>query len=71
MTPAELDILQYMADGLTDKEMAEIMHVSIHTVYSRVHQIYEKFCLFDPGKGRGGAYRAKAVADGFRLGLLK
>lgn len=45
MTTREREILGLIADGLSNKEIAERIHLSAHTVKSHVHNILEKLAL--------------------------
>lgn len=45
MTKREQQVIKLIADGLTNKEIAEELHVSIYTVKSHVHNILEKLAL--------------------------
>ena len=71
LSVSELVVLQLLSYGKMDKEIAEEVHISIHTVYSRTASIYSKMGLSDEGKHRGGANRARAVGDALRLGLIR
>lgn len=57
----EREVLKLMANGLTDREIAEQLIVSPHTVHRHVANIRHKL-------GRGS--RTAAVAEAARLGLL-
>jgi len=71
LSVTELVVLQLLSYGKMDKEIAEEIHISIHTVYSRTASIYSKMGLDESGKNRGGANRARAVADALRMGLIR
>ncbi|HSZ35472.1 MAG TPA: AAA family ATPase [Acidimicrobiales bacterium] len=45
LTPAELDTALQAASGSTDKEIAEVMHLSVRTVENRLHRVYQKLGL--------------------------
>ncbi|MFO7526701.1 MAG: response regulator transcription factor, partial [Ignavibacteriaceae bacterium] len=45
MTKRERQVIQLIADGSTNKEIAEKLHLSTHTVKSHVHNILEKLSL--------------------------
>lgn len=61
ITPRQLVCLQHTADGLTEKEIARAMSLSINTVKSyRRHMLARLGCKT----------AAHAVAVGFRVGLL-
>lgn len=42
LTPAEKDILNYIKNGMSDKEVAQIREVSIHTVHNQVRSMMIK-----------------------------
>ena len=58
LTPRERQIIQGMADNLTNKEIAARLGLSVHTTASYVRGIYEKLHV----NTRGGAV-AKAMRD--------
>ena len=41
-TPRELDIIEYMSQGLNNAEIAKKLFISIHTVKSHLESMYEK-----------------------------
>ncbi len=45
LTPAELDTALQAATGSTDKQIAEVMHLSVRTVENRLHRAYQKLGL--------------------------
>ena len=45
LTTREYEIAVHLADGLTNKEIAEILHIAVQTVKSHVHHILEKLKL--------------------------
>jgi len=45
MTKREREIIEQIADGLTNKEIGYILHLSPYTVKSHVHNILEKMAL--------------------------
>jgi DNA-binding CsgD family transcriptional regulator len=45
LTPAELDTALHAATGSSDKQIAEIMHLSVRTVENRLHRAYQKLGL--------------------------
>jgi DNA-binding CsgD family transcriptional regulator len=45
LTPAELDTALHAATGNTDKQIAELMHLSVRTVENRLHRAYQKLGL--------------------------
>jgi DNA-binding NarL/FixJ family response regulator len=61
LSPRELDVLRLVARGLSDKEIADQLHLSPHTVHRHVANVLGKLDL---------PSRAAAVAHATRLGLL-
>jgi len=61
LSPRELEVLRLVAEGLSDREVAEKLVVSPHTVHRHVANI--RFKLGQPS-------RAAAVAQAARLGLI-
>jgi DNA-binding NarL/FixJ family response regulator len=57
----EVDVLRLVADGLSDREIAERLVVSPHTVHRHVANIRAKL---------GQPSRAAAAAHAARLGLI-
>jgi len=45
MTKRECEIVEFIANGLTNKEIAQKLNLSIYTVKSHVHNILEKMAL--------------------------
>ena len=45
MTKRERQVIELIADGNTNKEIAQKLHLSTHTVKSHVHNILEKLSL--------------------------
>ena len=43
LTERELNVLSYLVKGLTNDEIAKILHISVHTVKAHLEAIYEKF----------------------------
>jgi DNA-binding CsgD family transcriptional regulator len=50
LTPAELDTALQAANGSTDKQIAELMHLSVRTVENRLHRAYQKLGLSHRGE---------------------
>jgi DNA-binding NarL/FixJ family response regulator len=61
LTPRELQILTLLAEGLVNKQIAERLGISEHTVKTHLAAIYERLEVSN---------RAEAVATGLRRGLL-
>lgn len=62
MTPRELEVLAYMADGQSNKDIADEMNISIYTVKRHVSGIIEKLAVSD---------RTQAALKALRIGLVK
>lgn len=62
LTEAEIQLLQLMADGASNKLIAEQMYWSEVTVKRRIREIFAKL---------GASHRAQAVAEAFRRGKLR
>lgn len=45
MTKREREIIDLIADGLSNKEIAQRLNIATHTVKSDVHNIMEKLAL--------------------------
>jgi DNA-binding NarL/FixJ family response regulator len=61
LTPRELEVLQLLGQGLSNRALAARLHISEHTAKFHVNAILGKL---------GAQSRAEAVAQGVRLGLL-
>lgn len=61
LTPRELEVLQLMAQGLANKEIAARLGIRERTVKFHISSIYSKL---------GAANRAEAVRIGLRRGLI-
>jgi LuxR family maltose regulon positive regulatory protein len=61
LTPREVEVLRLVAEGLSDKEIAERLHLSGHTVHRHISNVRRKLGL---------ASRAAAVAWAAQRGLL-
>jgi DNA-binding NarL/FixJ family response regulator len=61
LTPREKEVLQMLASGLANKEIASRLAISEHTVKFHVASILGKF---------GAGSRTEAVAIGIRSGLV-
>jgi LuxR family maltose regulon positive regulatory protein len=61
LSERELEVLQLIAEGLTNQEVATRLYLSLHTVKVHAHNIYGKL---------GVKNRTQAVAKGKALGIL-
>ncbi len=61
LTPREIEILQMLTRGLSNKAIAQQLHISDHTVKFHVSSIFQKLNI---------STRTEAVAVGVRLGLI-
>lgn len=62
LTPRERDVLALVADGLGNREVAEALAISEHTVKFHLASIFGKL---------GASSRTEAVQRGLRLGLIE
>ena len=62
LTPRETEVLQLLADGLTNKAIAQRLGISDHTVKFHVNAVLGKL---------GAQSRTEAVVRASRLGLLQ
>jgi len=61
LTPREREVLELVAEGMSNRAIAERLAISEHTVKFHVNTIYRKL---------GVSTRTEAVVHGARLGLL-
>jgi DNA-binding NarL/FixJ family response regulator len=61
LTPRELEILQLIADGLTNPEIAETSFITVGTVKAHINSIYSKLAVQN---------RVQAVTRAQELGLV-
>ncbi len=71
ITPSEFEILSLIAQGASNKEIAEIRGTGVGTVKTHCRNLYHK--LIDDYSGDGSSYtsRVKLVLIGQKLGLAK
>ena len=60
-TPRELEILKLVADGMTNAQIAEQLHVGRATVKTHLLHVFDKFGVND---------RTAAVVHAFKHGIL-
>ena len=61
LSERELEVLQLIAEGLTNQEVATRLYLSLHTVKVHARNIFTKLAVKN---------RAQAVARGRALGIL-
>jgi DNA-binding NarL/FixJ family response regulator len=61
LSPVELDLLQLLAQGLSNKEISAHMHCSLGTVKKYIQRLFDKLHVSD---------RTRAVVAGIRRGLI-
>jgi DNA-binding NarL/FixJ family response regulator len=61
LSPVELDLLQLLAQGLSNKEISVRMHCSLGTVKKYLQRLFDKLHVSD---------RTRAVVAGIRRGLI-
>lgn len=61
LTPREIEVLQRLAEGLTNKQIAYVLGISEHTAKFHISSIYSKLGVMN---------RAEAVHVGVRYGLI-
>ncbi len=62
LTPREHEVLSLVADGLRNREIAERLGITEHTVKFHLAAVFGKL---------GATSRTDAVRRGFRLGLIQ
>jgi DNA-binding NarL/FixJ family response regulator len=60
LSEGELETLTYAANGMTNAEIAEKLHVEVTTIKARMNRVYDKWNLFTPGK-RHSVNRVRAA----------
>ena len=45
MTAREREVIDALAEGLSNREISERLHIAVHTVKSHVHNVLEKLSL--------------------------
>jgi DNA-binding NarL/FixJ family response regulator len=61
LTPRELEVFELVGKGLSNRDIAGVLGISVHTAKYHVAQILAKV---------GAATRAEAVGEGLRFGLI-
>jgi DNA-binding NarL/FixJ family response regulator len=60
MTPREREVINLIAEGLSNKEIASTLHIATHTVKSHVRNIMEKLTLHTRLQIAAYAYKTAA-----------
>lgn len=71
LSPAEINVLEKMCQGLNDDEIAQELFVSPYTVKSHVAVIYQKFYISKNLKTPCKCARTKAVVFAYKNGLME
>ena len=61
LTERELQVLNLLASGYTNKEISAKLNISVHTTKAHLESIYEKFNIDN---------RLQAAVMGIKLGLI-
>ena len=61
LSEGELEVLEHLNQGLTPAEIAQELHLSLHTIRARTKQLYRKLGVTSQGE---------AIAHATRLGML-
>ena len=62
LTPREQEILECIAEGLSNKQIAQQLHISLFTVKNHVHNLFEKLKV---------GYRREAIRYAYDNGLIE
>jgi len=62
MTPRELEVLDYLVEGYSNKDIAEHLNISIYTVKRHISGIIEKLAVLD---------RTQAAIKALKIGIIK
>ena len=61
LTNREVQVLKYLAEGLNNHQISELLNVSVHTVKAHIHNIFEKLSV----QGR-----TEAVVKAIKVNLI-
>ena len=61
LTERELNVMHYLAQGLTNEEIAKLLHISVHTVKAHLEAIYDKLNVTN---------RVQAVIKAIKFNLI-
>lgn len=70
LTPRQLDVLQGVALGLTNRQIAYALGLRHQTVRNHLARIYDRLLPDREGGARGRKYRLLAVLEALRKGAL-
>ncbi len=45
LTNREVQVLNYLAEGLNNQQISALMNVSVHTIKAHIHNIFEKLAV--------------------------
>ena len=62
LTERERNVVNYLAQGLNNDEISELLNISIHTTKAHLESIYEKLDVHN---------RVQAVIKAIQLGVVK
>jgi DNA-binding NarL/FixJ family response regulator len=63
LTKRELQVMKFISEGMTNKEVAKKLHISTYTVKSHVHNVLEKLALHSRVQIAKYAHTSKAFKD--------
>ncbi len=61
LTPREMQVLEYLADGLNNHQISKLLNISIHTTKAHIHNIFEKLSVQDRTKAVVKAIKQKLI----------
>ncbi len=61
MTERELEVLKYISEGKNNKEIAQLLNISMHTVKGHIHNIFSKLSSNDRTDAVIKAIKAKIL----------
>ncbi len=63
LTPRELEVLAFLAQGMTNKELADELYISINTVKRHLKAVFDKLDVHTRAAAAAKAVSAGLVAD--------
>jgi DNA-binding NarL/FixJ family response regulator len=61
LTDREIEIIRLIAHGLTNKQIASMLILSLSTVENHIHHIYVKLGIFNRAQAVARAFQAKII----------